>query len=53
MRRPKPGQSVYAKGRDKAVEVESVSGDYVWCTWIEDGEKRRGVFNRRDLEKAP
>ena len=52
MRRPTPGQTVFAKKRDKTVEVESVSGDYVWCVWLEDGEKRRDVFNRRDLEKA-
>jgi hypothetical protein len=52
MRKPTPGDKVYAPNRDEPIEVESVDADYVWCTWIEDGQKRRGVFNRKQLQKA-
>lgn len=52
MRKPTPGMKVHAPGRDDPIEVESVVGDHVWCTWVEGGQKRRGVFNRKELQKV-
>jgi hypothetical protein len=52
IRHPKPGTKVLVRGREEPVVVETVDGNAVWCTWEEDGQLRRGVFAKAELEKV-
>lgn len=51
IRRTKPGMPVLHIRLNLAMTIESVSGDAVWCTWDEDGQTRRGVFSKEELER--
>ena len=52
IRRPKPGMAVRLIRANRVMTIESVAGDAVWCTWEEDGQVRRGVFSRKEIEKV-
>lgn len=47
-----PGTQVYAPAHKQPVTVETQDGQAVWVTWEEDGQKRRSVFARKQLQEV-
>lgn len=46
----KPGSVVRLKGGGEVMTVEQPSDEWVWCTWMVNGEAKRDKFRPQQLD---